>query len=78
MEEKINAAVYIRVSTEDQAREGYSLDEQERRIKEYCKYKKLIFIKYLEKKVKVLKILKADQCLIKCLKKWKIINLMLL
>lgn len=41
MEEKINAAVYIRVSTEDQAREGYSLDEQERRIKEYCKYKEI-------------------------------------
>lgn len=34
-------AVYIRVSTEDQAREGHSLDEQLDRIKEFCNYKKL-------------------------------------
>lgn len=34
-------AVYIRVSTEDQAREGHSLDEQLDRIKDFCNYKKL-------------------------------------
>ncbi|MFV0250196.1 MAG: recombinase family protein [Bacilli bacterium] len=35
------AAVYIRVSTEDQARQGYSLPEQEKRIREYCTYKRI-------------------------------------
>jgi site-specific DNA recombinase len=35
----IKVAVYIRVSTEDQAREGHSLDEQLDRLKEHCKYK---------------------------------------
>ena len=29
-------AIYVRVSTEDQAREGYSLDAQEKRLKNYC------------------------------------------
>ena len=28
------AAIYVRVSTDEQAREGYSLDEQERRCSE--------------------------------------------
>lgn len=36
-EAKIGA--YIRVSTEDQAREGHSLDEQLDRIKAFCKFK---------------------------------------
>jgi DNA invertase Pin-like site-specific DNA recombinase len=39
MEEKI-AGIYIRVSTEDQAREGHSLDEQEDRLRKLCDYKK--------------------------------------
>lgn len=38
---EIKTAVYIRVSTEDQAREGHSLDEQLDRIKNYCKFKEL-------------------------------------
>ena len=29
-------AIYVRVSTDDQAREGYSLDAQEKRLKNYC------------------------------------------
>ena len=33
------AGIYIRVSTEDQAREGFSLDEQEERLKQYCGFK---------------------------------------
>ena len=33
------AGIYIRVSTEDQAREGFSLGEQEERLIEYCKFK---------------------------------------
>ena len=36
---EVIAAVYIRVSTEDQARQGFSLPEQEERIREYCKFK---------------------------------------
>lgn len=33
------AGIYIRVSTEDQAREGFSLGEQEEKLKQLCKYK---------------------------------------
>ena len=33
---KIIAGLYLRVSTEDQAREGFSLDEQKLRMEEYC------------------------------------------
>ncbi len=33
----MRAALYVRVSTEDQAREGYSLDAQERRLQAYCR-----------------------------------------
>ncbi|MCQ2079062.1 MAG: recombinase family protein [archaeon] len=29
-------AIYVRVSTEDQARDGYSLDAQEKKLKAYC------------------------------------------
>ena len=32
----MRVAIYVRVSTEDQAREGYSLDAQERRLRNYC------------------------------------------
>ena len=32
-------ALYVRVSTEDQAKEGYSLDAQTKRLSEYCKFK---------------------------------------
>ena len=32
----MRVALYVRVSTEDQAREGYSLDAQERRLIGYC------------------------------------------
>lgn len=41
MDEKIKSAgIYIRVSTFDQAREGFSLIEQEERLKEFCKFKR--------------------------------------
>ena len=33
------AGIYIRVSTEDQAREGFSLGEQEEKLRQLCKYK---------------------------------------
>ena len=41
MDEKIKSAgIYIKVSTFDQAREGFSLREQEERLKEFCKFKR--------------------------------------
>lgn len=39
--ERKNAGVYIRVSTEDQAREGFSLGEQEEKLLQLCKFKEL-------------------------------------
>ena len=36
---EITAGIYIRVSTEDQAREGFSLGEQEEKLKALCDYK---------------------------------------
>ena len=38
-EEKKIAGLYIRVSIEDQAREGFSLPEQEKRLRAMCEYK---------------------------------------
>ena len=41
MDEKVRVAgIYARVSTEDQAREGFSMGEQEERLKEFCKFKR--------------------------------------
>ena len=37
--EKKVVGLYIRVSTEDQAREGFSLSEQEKRLRAMCEYK---------------------------------------
>ncbi len=37
--EKKVAGIYIRVSTEDQARERFSLPEQEKRLRAMCEYK---------------------------------------
>ena len=38
-EERKIAGIYIRVSTEDQAHEGFSLGEQEEKLKQLCNYK---------------------------------------
>lgn len=38
-EEKKIAGIYIRVSTEDQARERFGLGEQEEKLRQLCKYK---------------------------------------
>ena len=38
-EDKKVAGIYIRVSTEDQAREGFSLGEQEEKLRSLCQYK---------------------------------------
>ena len=37
--EKRVAGIYIRVSTDDQAREGFSLGEQEEKLRQLCLYK---------------------------------------
>ena len=39
------AGIYIRVSTEDQAREGFSLGEQEEKLRQLCKYKEFEIFK---------------------------------
>ena len=38
-EEKKIAGIYIRVSTLDQAREGFSLGQQEEKLKAFCERK---------------------------------------
>ena len=38
-EKKNVAGIYIRVSTEDQVREGFSLGEQKEKLEALCKYK---------------------------------------
>ena len=37
MRTTLTAAIYTRVSTREQAEEGYSLDAQERLLTDYCK-----------------------------------------
>ena len=44
--ERKTAGVYIRVSTEDQAREGFSLPEQKERLEAYCKFKGFVIKDY--------------------------------
>ena len=44
--EKKVAGLYISVSTEDQAREGFSLPEQEKRLRAMCEYKGYEIYKY--------------------------------
>ena len=46
--EKKIAGLYIRVSTEDQAREGFSLPEQKERLETFCKFKGYEIIDYYE------------------------------
>ena len=43
---KINAGLYMRVSTEDQAREGFSLPEQKERLEAYCKFNDYNIVEY--------------------------------
>ena len=38
-EERKVAGIYIRVSTDDQVREGFSLGEQQEKLEQLCKYK---------------------------------------
>lgn len=45
-EEKKKCGLYMRVSTEDQAREGFSLPEQKARLETFCKFKCYEIIDY--------------------------------
>ena len=38
-EEKKKCGLYMRVSTENQTREGFSLPEQRERLESFCKFK---------------------------------------
>ena len=44
--EKIKCGIYMRVSTEDQAREGFSLPEQKERLEAYCKFNDYQIVEY--------------------------------
>ena len=46
--EKKVAGIYIRVSTEDQAREGFSLGEQKEKLLQLCKFKEYEVFKVYE------------------------------
>ena len=47
-EERKVAGIYIRVSTEDQAREGFSLGEQKDKLLQLCKFKEYEVFKIYE------------------------------
>ena len=55
-EEKKIAGIYIRVSTEDQAREGFSLGEQEEKLRQLCNTKDLRYLKSIKTQEFLLKI----------------------
>ena len=46
--EKKLCGLYLRVSTEDQAREGFSLPEQKERLEQFCKFKDYEIVDYYE------------------------------
>ena len=46
--EKKLCGIYMRVSTEDQAREGFSLPEQKERLEQFCKFKGYEIVDYYE------------------------------
>ena len=50
MENKVKnlCGLYSRVSTEDQAREGFSLPEQKERLETFCKFKGYEIVDYYE------------------------------
>ena len=43
---KKNCGLYMRVSTENQVREGFSLPEQKERLEAYCKFKGFVIKDY--------------------------------
>ena len=66
--ERKTTGVYIRVSSEDQAREGFSLGEQEEKLLQLCKFKELKFIRSIKRQEYLQKIWSIDHNFKKCLK----------
>ena len=62
------AAVYIRVSTEDQAREGFSLGEQKEKLLQLCAFKEYEYLKSMKMQEYLLRIWNIDQHFKKCYK----------
>lgn len=60
------AGVYIRVSTEDQAREGFSLGEQEEKLLQLCSLKDCEVYKVYKDAVYLQKIWNTDHHFKKC------------
>lgn len=46
-----SAALYIRVSTEEQARDGYSVDAQKDHLKHFAEKKDIKLLEYIQMKV---------------------------
>ena len=61
------AGIYIRVSTEDQARECFSLGEQEERLREFCSLNDMKYLKFIKMQESVLKVING-QHIKKCLR----------
>ena len=55
------AGIYVRVSTDEQAREGYSTRAQEEKLRSYAALKNWHVYVYMPMKVSVARILMADQ-----------------
>lgn len=47
-EEIKNAGIYIRVSTDDQARAGFSLPEQKEKLLSLCEFKGIMFLRFMK------------------------------
>ena len=47
-EDKKKCGLYMRVSTEDQAKEGFSLPEQKERLEFFCKFKGYEIVEYYQ------------------------------
>ena len=64
--EKKIAGIYIRVSTGDQVRKGFSLAEQKEKLLQLCKFKEYEVFKVYEDAGISAKTLKIDQHFKKC------------
>ena len=69
--ERKTAGVYIRVSTENQAREGFSLWEQKEKLLALCKFKELEVYKVYEYAGVSAKDMRHRPQFNKCYKIWK-------
>lgn len=57
-------AIYTRVSTEEQAKKGYSLSEQKKRLIDYCEYNDFIIYKYSSNIFLIYVLFIQKQCLV--------------